>query len=162
MALTCLLVCADIETVRVLKSVLEELSIDLEYCIDPAAAHARINASAYDVLLFDCQDEASILRLMAQARNSTANGPAVIIAMVNLRNRVPEVFASGADFILYKPISRERTAEGLRAASELVQRERRAHPRIPLQAIASIDYAGAEEVSVELLDLSETGLSFRC
>jgi CheY-like chemotaxis protein len=162
MALTCLLVCAEGDAVRVLKSVLQELSIEVEYCIDPVAAQARIDASAYDVLLVDCQDEASTLRLMAHARSSTGNSSAVIIAMVNLRNRVPEVFASGADFILYKPISRERTAEGLRAAREMVQRERRAHPRIPLQAIASIDYAGAEEVSVELLDLSETGLSFRC
>ncbi len=160
MVLTCLLVCADAEAVQVLKSVLQELSIQVEYCADPGAAQARIDATAFDVLLVDGHHEGSALRLIAQARRSPTNGPAIIIAMVNLRNQVRDMFASGANFILYKPISRERAASSLRAVHDLVQRERRAHPRIPLPARASIDYAGTQEVSAELSDLSETGIGF--
>jgi CheY-like chemotaxis protein len=160
MTLTCLLVCADAEAVQVLKSVLQELGIEVEYCADPAAAQMRIDAAAFDVLLFDCQHEASALQLIARGRRSATNGPAIIIAMVNLRNQVRDVFTSGANFVLYKPISRERAASALSAVRDLVQRERRAHARIPLPVRASIDYAGTEEVSAELSDLSETGIGF--
>ncbi len=160
MALTCLLVCADAEAVQVLKSVFQELSIQAEYCADPGAAQTRIDAVAFDVLLFDCHHEARALQLIACARGSAANGPAIIIAMVNLRNRVREVFVAGANFVLYKPVSRERASGSLRAVRDLVERERRIHPRIPLPVWATIDYAGTEEVSAELSDLSETGIGF--
>jgi CheY-like chemotaxis protein len=162
MTLTCFLVCADAEVVQVLKSVLQELGIQAEYCADPAAAQARIEASAFDLLLFDAHHEARALHLIAQARRSVVNSAAIIIAMVNLRNQVRAMFDSGANFILYKPISRERAADSLRAALDLVRRERRAHPRFPVQAGASIDYAGAEGVSAELSDLSKTGIAFHC
>jgi hypothetical protein len=85
----------------------------------------------------------------------------VAIAIVSGRNEVRGIFAKGANFMLYKPISRERAAHSMRAACGLMQRERRTRPRIPLQAQTPIAYAGKEDVPVALVDLSEEGIALR-
>jgi c-di-GMP-binding flagellar brake protein YcgR len=80
---------------------------------------------------------------------------------VSGRNEVRGIFAKGANFMLYKPISRERAAHSMRAACGLMQRERRTRPRIPLQAQTSIAYTGKEDVPAALVDLSEDGIAVR-
>src|SRR5580692_1238828 len=81
--------------------------------------------------------------------------------MVSGRNEVHGIFAKGANFMLYKPISRERAAHSMRVACGLMQRERRTRPRIPLPAQTSIAYAGKEDVPAALVDLSEDGIAVR-
>jgi CheY-like chemotaxis protein len=161
MALTSLLVCSDAQAVQVLSRILEDLGIAVESCGDLRMARARIADRHFDALLVDCQDEPAAVELITQARKSPANQNVVAIAIVSGRNKVRGIFAKGANFMLYKPISRERAAHSMRAACALMQSERRARPRIPLQAQTSIAYAGKEDVPSALVDLSEDGIALR-
>ena len=161
MALTSLLVCSDAQAVQVLTRILPDLGISVESCGDLRMARARIEDRHFDALLVDCQDESAAVELIAQARKSPSNQNIVAIAIVSGRNEVRGIFAKGANFILYKPISRERAAHSMRAACGLMQRERRTRPRIPLQAQTSIAYAGKEDVPAALVDLSEEGIAVR-
>jgi CheY-like chemotaxis protein len=161
MALTSLLVCSDAQAVQVLSRILQDLGIAVESCGDLRMARARLEDRHFDALLVDCQDEPAAVELMAQARNTPTNKTTVAIAIVSGRNEVREIFAKGANFILYKPISRERVAHSMRAACSLMQSERRIRPRIPVQANTSIAYAGKEDVPAALVDLSEDGVAFR-
>ncbi len=161
MALTSLLVCSDAQAVQVLSRILQDLGIAVEACGDLRMAHARLYDRHFDVLLVDCKDEPAAVELIAQARKIPANQNVVAIAIVSVRNEVRGIFAKGANFILYKPISPERAAHSMRAACGLMQSERRTRPRIPLQADTSIDYAGKENVPAALVDLSEDGIAFR-
>jgi CheY-like chemotaxis protein len=162
MALTSLLVCSDAQAVQVLSRILQDLGIAVESCGDLRMARARIADRHFDALLIDCQDEPAAVELIAQARKTPANQNIVAIAMVSGRNEVHGIFAKGANFMLYKPISRERAAHSMRAACGLMQRERRTRPRIPLQAAqTSIAYAGREDVPAALVDLSEDGIALR-
>jgi CheY-like chemotaxis protein len=160
MALTSLLVCADAQGVQVLSRILQDLSIGVEPCGDLRMAQARIEDRHFDALLVDCQDEPAALGLIACARNAPTNHTTVIIAMVSGLNHVREIFAQGANFALYKPISRERAAHSMRAARGLMQRERRLRPRIPVQGDASMAHVGKENVAAALVDLSEEGIAF--
>jgi CheY-like chemotaxis protein len=160
MALTSLLVCADAQAVQVLSRILQDLSIEVEPCGDPRMAQARIADRHFDAILVDCQDEQAAMGLIACGRNAH-HQRTVVIAMVSGLNHVREIFAQGANFALYKPISRERAAHSMRAARSLMQRERRVRPRIPVQTNASIDYPGKENVPAALVDLSEEGIAFR-
>lgn len=162
MALTSLLVCSDAQAVQVLSRILQDLGIAVESCGDLRMARARIADRHFDALVVDCQDEPAAVELIAQARKTPANQNIVAIAMVSARNEVRGIFAKGANFMLYKPISRERAAHSMRAACGLMQRERRTRSRIPLQAAqTSIAYAGKEDVPAALVDLSEDGIALR-
>jgi CheY-like chemotaxis protein len=161
MALTSLLVCSDAQAVQVLSRILQDLGVTVESCGDLRMARARIEDRHFDALLVDCQDEPAAVELIAQARKSPTNQNIVAIAIVSGQNEVRGIFAKGANFMLYKPISRERAAHSMRAACGLMQRERRTRPRIPLQAQTSIAYAGKEDVPAALVDLSEDGIALR-
>jgi len=162
MALTSLLVCPDAQAVQVLSRILQGMGIAVEACRDLRMARARLKDRHFDALLVDCQNEPAAVELIAHARNTPTNKTTVAIAMVNRGNEVRDIFAKGANFILYKPISRERAAHSMRAAISLLQSERRIRPRIPVHANTSIAYADREDVPVALVDLSEKGAAFRC
>lgn len=161
MALTSLLVCPDAQAVQVLSRILQDMGIAVEPCGDLRMAQARLDDQHFDALLVDCQDEKAAVELIAHARNKSLNKAIVAIAIVDGRNEVRDIFANGANFILYKPISHERAAHSMRAARGLMRSERRVRPRIPVHSDASIAYEGREDVPAALVDLSEEGIAFR-
>ncbi|MBZ5719443.1 MAG: PilZ domain-containing protein [Acidobacteriia bacterium] len=162
MALTSLLVCADTKAVQVLSRILTDLSIRVEQCNELSAALAQATTRPFDALLVDCQDEPTATRWIASVRKAPANQGALIIAIVDSQNQVREIFAKGANFVLYKPISAERAGTSLRAARSLMRRERRRCQRIPLHTPASMAYAATEDAPATLLDLSEEGIAIQC
>jgi len=162
MALTSLLVCSDANAVQVLSRILQDLAITVESCGDLGMARARLDDRHFDALLVDCQDQPAALELLAQARNTLHNKTTVVIAIVSGQSDVGDIFAKTANFVLYKPISRERTTHSMRAARGLMRSERRIRPRVPVKAPTSVSYAGKEDVPAALVDLSEEGIAFRC
>jgi len=161
MALTSLLVCSDAKAVQVLSGILQDLGIGVESCGDLDMARARLEDRHFDALLVDCQDQAAAVELIAQARNTRNNKNTVAIAIVSGQNQVGDIFAKSANFVLYKPISRERATHSMRAARGLMRSERRIRPRLSVEANANIAYVGKEDVPAALVDLSEEGIAFR-
>src|SRR5437667_5503795 len=161
MALTSLIVCADAKAVQVLSQVLLGLGISVERCGDSPAAADRLVAQPFDAVLVDCEDQHAARELIATARKTPANETTLVIVMVDGPKQAGELLASGANFILYKPVSAERAGGSLRAARRLMRREKRRKPRIPIHAQVSIDYAGTENAPATLLDLSEDGLAIQ-
>jgi len=160
MALTSLLVCADAEAVQVLSRVLEDLGIAVEACGDPRRARARIDEQSFNAVIVDCADEGAAAEFISYARTKE-NQSTVIVVLVNGGDPVNDIFAKGANFALYKPISKERATHSIRAARGLIERERRIQPRIPVQSRASIAYPGKEEAPAKLVDLNDHGLGVR-
>jgi CheY-like chemotaxis protein len=161
MALTSLVVCAEKKAVLVLGQILKELSIEVENCEDLSAAAGRLAGQRYDALVLDCKDQAAALELITTVRKLPLNRGTLIIALVDGREQVRDIFGQGANFIVYKPVSAERAGSSLRAARGLMRREKRGKLRISLHAPASIAYANAENVAATLLDLSEDGLALQ-
>jgi DNA-binding NarL/FixJ family response regulator len=159
MALTSLLVCADAKAVQVLTRVLLEMGIRAEHCGDPSVATPRLEARRFDAILVDCKDERAAMQLIAAAHKAPINKTTLVVAMVDGHNNVHDIFAQGANFIMYKPISTERAASAMRAAKSLMRRERRNNQRVPLHAPASIAYANTEDAPAILVDLSEEGVA---
>ena len=158
MALTSLVVCAEDQSVAVLRRVLQDLDIKVEVSDNPKAVLASPPGRRFDAVVVDCQDEASALPLIAHFRQTPASGPAVVIALVNSQNHVSEVFGRGANFLLFKPVSRERALDSLRAARGMMRQERRIEPRIPIQTQAALAFPGKENAAATLLELSESGV----
>src|SRR5271170_7259391 len=161
MALTSLLVCADAEVVQVLTRVLEDLGIQVESCSGLETARVRIGEEAFSAVIVDCVDEIAAEGFIAEVRKTSRNQSTVVVVMVEGRDAVSDIFAKGANFALYKPISRERAEHSIRAARGLILQERRIQPRFPVQSRASIAYAGKEEAPATLVDLNDRGLGVR-
>jgi len=161
MALTSLVVCADAEAVEVLSRILQDLSIKVEMCGDPHAAQTQIEQQHFDALVVDCHDEASALALIGQARSMLSQAGTLVIALVSARNQVNDILSRGANFLLYKPVSRERALHSIYAARALIRHERRIKPRIPVHASALISYPGREDAGATIVELNESGLGIR-
>ncbi len=159
MAFTSLLVCADARAVKVLTRILKDMDIAVENSGDVAAGAVRLSEQRYDVLVVDCKDEAAAIELIAHARRTDANHSLVAIALVDTQNNQAAVNASGANFVLHKPISAERAASSIQSVRSLIRDERRQGQRIPVDADTSLDYAASENVSAKLLDVSEDGVA---
>ena len=161
MALTSLVVCAETDAVQVLDRILHELGIGAEHCADLGAAASRMAVQHFDAVVVDCKEQAAAVEFIAAVRKLPINKTTLVIALVDGREQVRDIFGQGANFIVYKPVSAERAASSLRAARGLMAREKRAKLRVSLHAPASIAYGGAENVAATLLDLSEDGLAIQ-
>ena len=160
MALASLVVCAEAKAVQVLSQILRDLEIEVEHCGEPAAAEKRLYERRFDAIVLDCKDEAA-RQFISSARKNPLNKGALIIALVEGREQVRDVFYSSANFDVYKPVTVDRALSSLRAARSLMQREKRASLRVALHAPAAISYANNEDVPATVLDLSESGLSMQ-
>src|SRR5438067_3134564 len=160
MALKSLIVCADTKALQVLRQIFEDLGVGVEHCEHSSLASSRVQTGSFDAIVVDAGDPHG-LPLISTARQSSQNHTALIVALVDAREQVRELFAQGANFVLYKPITPERAASSLRAVKGMMRREKRGKLRIRLHAPATIAYANAENVPATLLDLSENGLAIQ-
>jgi len=159
MTLTSLLVCSDVPTIQVLRGMLQDLGIKVESCGDLSSAAERIEERHFDALLVDCEGRPAAAELIAQARKSEANKSSVAIAIVGPNDATRDISAQGPNFVLYKPISKERAANSMHAACDLMRYERRIRPRVAVQANTSITYADQENIPAALVDLSDDGIA---
>src|ERR1700680_2684829 len=124
MALTSLVVCADLKAVQVLSQILQELNIEAEHCGDLTTAAARLAARHFDAVVGGFPDQLPRIELIAGVRKLPINRSTLIIGLVDGREHVRDIFGQGANFIVYKPVSTERAASSLRPARGLMRREK--------------------------------------
>jgi CheY-like chemotaxis protein len=155
MAFTSLIICADPEASETLARVLKGMDMSVEHSATPAQAAERLAEEDFGAVLVDCEDETAAMELIASCHDQAAN--TLIVALVDARNAVREIFEKGASFVLYKPISAERAGTSLRAARGLMRGERRRQRRVPAATQASVSFAVSEDVPAPLLNLSEEG-----
>jgi CheY-like chemotaxis protein len=157
MSLKSLVVCADDATAQTLRHILETLGLEVDHCLGPSEALAKLTETRYDSVALDCENESEALDALREVRASSCNASTLVIAIAGKQNNVRRMFALGVNFVLYKPISEDRAWSSLRAARSLMQRERRRSPRVAVHADASLDYSNVEKVPATLIDLSEEG-----
>ncbi len=161
MALTSLLVCADAQTVQALTRILNDMDVSVEHCGDPALALSRLAVQKFDSVLVECKQDESAGIFISDLRRVLMNRDVAIIAILEDRNNVREVFARGANFVLYKPVSTERVISSMAAAHSLVPNEKRTTQRISVSTKAVITYSTVENQPAEVFDLSEEGIAIR-
>ena len=159
MNLSSLLVCADEASVEVLKRVLEELGIQAELCADATRAAVRLAQERFDLIILDCAAQGDVTSLLHETRSSRLNETSLAVAVVAGQENIREIFSLGVNFVLYKPVSYERALSSLRAAQNLLYRDKRRKARAAVHAHATIDYAGVEQAKATLVDLAEDGMA---
>jgi len=159
MTLSSLLVCEDEASVQVLSRVLEELDIRVELCADAARAFVRLAQDRFDLIILDCESQTDLVSLLHESRSSRLNDATLAVAVVTGQESIREMFSLGVNFVLYKPVSYERAVSSLRAAQNVLHRDKRRKGRAPVHTQATIDYAGVEQARATLVDLAEDGMA---
>jgi len=157
--LKALLLTRDQEVLRVVRRVLETVTIDMETVTSTDAARQAIGRRKFDAVLVDCDDVQSGCDVIRELRGGKSNAKAIVFAITNRITTIHDAFTIGANFILEKPISVDRAARSLRAAHGLILRERRRYHRHQLQATAYVTYGSLRDVPVPLSNISEGGMA---
>jgi c-di-GMP-binding flagellar brake protein YcgR len=161
MSLKALLLCSDDKIVRVLRRTLGDLDITVELCGDGDAALRKLTRQRYEAIVVDCTDEGSS-NVLRSARSAPCNKQAVAVAIVEPTVGLKTMFANGAHFVLYKPVSSERAKSSFRAARALMKSERRRNTRVAVQIpVVMRNLQGGANMKVTTNDLSEGGMAVK-
>ena len=161
MDLRVLVVCPDQGSANVLTTVLGEMEITAEQESSISRGLERLQAESFDAVILDYRADQSWEEFLAKLRQSSKSRKTLLIAILDSDYSARPVFGLGANFVLYRPLSLERTRLSLRVARSLMRRERRRAPRIPVNSPTSVAYPGAEDASATIVDLSDGGTSVR-
>src|SRR3984957_20007403 len=157
MDLRALVVCADRDSSALLALILTELGMMVEQTPSFSRGLELLETQHYDGIVLDYRADQSSGQFFARCAHSAKNPSSMLIAVVDSEFNARPIFGLGANFVLYRPLSSERTRISLRAARGLRRRERRRAPRAPVNSTASVAYPGAPETKAVLTDLSDGG-----
>ncbi|MBZ5655368.1 MAG: response regulator [Acidobacteriia bacterium] len=157
MDLRVLLVCPDQDSANLLNLILPEIGMVADHVPSHSRALQQLDQQRFEAIILDYRSDPSSQEFLSRWRQSSKNRDTMLIAIVDGEFNARPVFGMGANFVLYRPLSAERTRVSLRAARGLMRHERRRAPRTPLKSPASVAYPGAGELNATLNDLSEGG-----
>ncbi len=161
MELRVLVVCSDQTAADLLAKVLPELGMESEHSTSFARALKLVEEQSFDAIILDYQTGESSQEFVSKLRASSRNRKTVLIAIVDSEFCARPAFGLGANFVLYRPLSLERSRLSLRAARGLMRRERRRAPRIPVSTSTNMDFPGSESQKATLLNLSDGGTALK-
>jgi hypothetical protein len=159
MNLKSLLLCSDEKIVRVLRRTLGDLDISVELCASSEVALRKLTRERFEAIIVDCAGPgaAAVLR---SARTAPCNKRAIAVAILDPEIGLRSGFEIGAHFILYKPVSVERSKSSFRAARALMKKERRRNSRVSVHIpIEMTSRESDAHFKVNTTDLGEGGLA---
>lgn len=162
MDLRVLVVCPDQDSANLLKTVLAEMEITAEHTPSISRGLERLEEEIFDAVILDYRADQSSEEFLAKLRQTRSGSRnTLLVAILDADFSARPVFGLGANFVLYRPLSLERTRLSLRAARGLMRRERRRGARIPVNSPTSVAYPGVEDLRGTIVDLSDGGTSLR-
>jgi len=159
MSLNSLLLSSDEKTIRVLRRVLSDLEIEVEVCSGAEAAIRKLTRQRFEAIIVDCSNRVEASSVLRGAQAAPVNKRALSIALVESTVGLRGGFDMGAHFVLYKPLSNERTKAGFRAVRALMNRERRLQLRVPVEVPLTCN--GSNRYKARTVDLCEGGMAIR-
>jgi len=157
-----LLITADEDAATILSRLLRDLEVDVDHQTDPHSAVQRLVDERYDSIIVDAEDKAAAELVLRTVKQLPSNQRGLPVVLAQSENAVYLGFSLGAALALYKPVTVERVALGLRAIRNLISRERRrGAERIPVHVPASVGGSGASGARVTIVDLSNSGAAIQ-
>ncbi len=157
-----LLLCSDDSVVRVLRRVLTDLEIGVEHCTDVDSAIQKLTRQRFEAVIVDCTTQEIASKILKGTHSAPANKRAIAVAIIDGQSALKSAFQLGAHFVLFKPISLERTKASFRSVRALMKRERRRHSRIPVELSVKLHSENpSRTIEVVTADLSENGIAIK-
>src|SRR6202030_4090973 len=121
-----LLLSRDPDVFRILRPMLEKLSIEVEVCQEAKQASEVLIAEKFDAVIIDCDDLPGGVEVLEGLRSTPSNANSVTFAIVNgKKTTTQQAFGMGVNFVLHKPLSALNATRCFNAALNAMLRERR-------------------------------------
>ena len=158
MAVNALLMCRDAQALKVVAAALDELGIEEEMCVSAPQAMELMAQGYYSALVvdFDLPTASAVVRT---ARLAPPQRRAVVFAMIGAHTDVASTFQSGANFVLYKPVTLSQVLRSLRAGRVFMRADRRRSPRHKVETLVYLRFGDEGPLPAIVLDLNERGLA---
>ena len=160
MPLLALIVSNEDREVRVLREVLHELHVESEVCGTANEASGMLVKRPVDAVLLDADLPGALDVIDAITRRQGVEQPR-ILAILGGKDSAPQAFSMGAHFVLYRPISRDRSLVSLEYAFRSGGKDRRDGNRREVFLSTTVSSPAVESVPVSLVNLSPTGTTVR-
>jgi PilZ domain len=85
---------------------------------------------------------------------------AITVVIVDGQNAINSALKLGAHFLLFKPVSLEKTRASFRSVKALMKRERRRHVRVPVEIPVELHF-DSSHVRTVTADVSENGIAIK-
>jgi DNA-binding response OmpR family regulator len=161
MNLDSLLISQDEALLAVLRPALEKISVNLEVCPEQRSGHDLMAKRKFDAVIIDCDDLHNGIELLKSLRQTQSNSRSVAFLVVNGKTTTQEAFASGANFVLQKPLTPLHASRCFNAALNFMVRERRRYFRHRLDMPLRISLPHNQEMTASATNLSEGGMAIR-
>ncbi|HEV2022980.1 MAG TPA: response regulator [Terriglobales bacterium] len=158
MKLKSLLLCRDPLVLQTLRRLLDEMGVEVEVCSELEFGMEMFSRKKFDAVIVDMEMRGAG-DVMKALRRTASNKNMVTFALIDGRAHLKTAFEMGANFVVHKPISPERAKLTMRAAHNLMRRDRRNLNRHNLQVVASLTFEGGAQIQSIVTDLSDTGMS---
>jgi CheY-like chemotaxis protein len=161
MAAQSLVLCRDPEVLRTLCPLLFDMDMGVEICLGSNGASRILRRHRFDTVIVECEADGSGFDLLQQLRADTPNQKTIAVGIVSNYQQMKEAFATGANFVLSKPISAEDASRILRFARGAISRMVRRFLRVAVHHLSHVDVEGLIDPAF-MLDLSEGGMAMQC
>ena len=160
MAAQSLVLCRDPEVLRTLCPLLFDMDMGVEICLGPNGATRILRRQRFDTVIVECDPNGEGFDVLQQLRSDTPNQNTIAVGIVNDYKQMKKAFATGANFVLSKPISAEDASRILRFTRGMINRMVRRFLRVAVHRLAHVDIDGLFDPAF-ILDLSEGGMAMQ-
>jgi CheY-like chemotaxis protein len=161
MAFDCLVLCDELESLKVLCKALDEAEINRDICTEFEEASQLLNHRKYEAVVVDCDGMEQGAKFLRSVRRAPSNKQASVFALIAAESNAPTTFQKGANFALLKPLSLDVVSRSLRAAHSLMLQERRRWFRHPVELVVELKRHRVGTVHCVSRNLSEGGMGLR-
>ena len=153
-----LVLCRDPDVLRTLCPLLFEANMGVEICLGNNGANRMLRKRKFDAVIVECDSEGRGLDILQQLRADTPNQNTITVGVVDDHLAMKAALATGANFVLSKPISVEDASRILRFTSGLIGRMVRRFLRVAVPHLAQVEIDIMNDPAF-LLDISEGGIA---
>jgi len=161
MAAQSLVLCRDPEVLRTLCPLLFDMNMGVEICLGLNGASRILRRHRFDAVIVECDRDGNGFGLLQQLRSETPNQKTIAVGIVDDYRQMKEAFATGANFVLSKPVSAEDASRILRFTRGMITRMVRRFLRVAVHHLAHVDIVDLHDPAF-MLDLSEGGMAIQC
>ncbi len=161
LSLTSILLCKDPELTRTFQGVLKDLEIQYEHCETPYRARQLLAQRRFDAVLVECDSKEENLIFLQNFKKLPYNQRAVLLAVAREQKDARLARDAGVHFVVDGPVSKARLTTTMRAARNLMNRERRQAFRRPVELLTNFIRDNRKEFDAVILDLSHEGMAIK-
>jgi len=158
MQLQCLLVTRQHDVLELVQPALAFFNIEVEVRSEVVSATEIAERRHLDGFLIDCDDVPGATQLLDRIRSSRSNKLSSIFAIVNGITTVNAALDQGANFVLGKPLAKDRFYAYLKIARAFMEREHRRYFRYKVDVPVRVESENQELFEGRAINISEGGI----